>query len=569
VRRNKAPPPLQAEKLKRRLSRAPESVEAIQEGFGLARGFARVVAAAGLIRNLVFVVVAAAILVFLWLEVRDTSIFIEPINVPTALVERGLTSIVLTDKVVDRIGGIAREMGNPADAPEIRATADVPEFRVITFGPSLQSVGRQVRRAIGRTDTRIAGAVTRSESAWHVAMRDVASHVVAESDIPNIEPLQDAVVEAAAIAVLRISSPELLMNYQYQTYFRTRDPAALARLEATLNVLEGTAGERSAKRVRYLRALVSFERGDFRAAQESYLRMAKDYPGWTKAKSMAAMAAMAGGQYDDAIAILNEIVRSDETDSNVLSHAATTLANLGRHRDAFGLALRAMRSDPTFDLARVSAAEILCSGLHRPHEGIALLNDWTPKATSALIQARVALAQCYWAQGDLGRLQEVREVLQRQFPGAVDLPYILATEAELRGNWLGARRLYEEAYLAMDRADFSAVTEVDVPRVLLKEGNATAAIPLLMHTLAVAPYRVEGRFLLGKAYAMSGQLVAADAEYAKVVAADPDDAAALKEWGEVLAKLGRPDDAGGKATLANEAAKRLTVPLEVPILPKP
>jgi tetratricopeptide (TPR) repeat protein len=569
VRRNKAPPPLQAEKLKRRLSRAPESVEAIQEGFGLARGFARVVAAAGLIRNLVFVVVAAAILVFLWLEVRDTSIFIEPINVPTALVERGLTSIVLTDKVVDRIGGIAREMGNPADAPEIRATADVPEFRVITFGPSLQSVGRQVRRAIGRTDTRIAGAVTRSESAWHVAMRDVASHVVAESDVPNIEPLQEAVVEAAAVAVLRISSPDLLMNYQYDTFNRTRDPAALVRLEDTLNFLEGRSDERTSRRVRYVRALLSFERGDFRSARESYTRMAKDYPGWTKAKSMAAMAAMAGGQYDDANIILDEIVQSNETDSNTLTHAASTLEGLGRYQDAFGLTLRAMRSDPDNEIARWLNAEILCIGLHRPSEAVALLNGWTPKETNVLVRRRVALALCYLAQGDLGRLQEIREMQQRQFPDTTDTNYVMAMEAELRGKWRDARAFYEKSYSIVGRTDTKADEVIDVSRVLLKEGSAAAAIPLLKDALADAPYKVDGRVLLAKAYAMSGQLVAADAEYAKVVAADPDDAVALEEWSEVLAKLGRPDDASVKATLANEAAKRLTVPLEVPILRKP
>ena len=567
MRRNAGTPDPRAEKLKRRLSRHSETGKSHGSERIVSHLHVRVIAVSTLLRNVAFLVVLAAILVYLWRAVQDNSIYVESISVPPTLADRGITSSLITNRVVDRIGRMARdvrESSNQADAPEVRSLADIPEFRVFTFGPTLQSLGRQVRSAVGKSDTRIAGSVTRNETAWYVTARNAETHVVAAMEVPDVEPLAEVIAEAAAIAVLRVGSPRTLMSYQYATYKRLLDPVALNSLESTLNFRENVAGASEDREIRYMRAVLTFERGDFGSAREAFLRLAHDYPGWTKVKSMAAMAATASGRQNEANALLNEIILSTETHPSTLASVAETLRNLGRARDALELAARSMQSDPSYENARILAADIL-NTLHRPNEAIRLLDNWKPTSVRNQVWVYGVLGESYRMQGELSLLQEVRERLARQFPNDLQSLNVAGMEAELRGDWSVARGLYQ----GLATRDPGSGLEVAVARVLLKEGNAAAATPILEQFLRTMPADVEGRFLLGRAHAMSGQFAAAGTDYEGVIALDQDHVEALKEWSDALMRLGRRDESHGKAILAREAAKRLAVPLNVPIPRRP
>ena len=376
------PPTSRAAELKRRLGtgRGDDELRGTQRAEG--RLWSRLVSLSVVARAAVVVAIAVAAALLVWREVDDTSAYLEPINVPAALDEHGLTSVVLTRQVVDRIGEIVREMGDPYDALELRVTTEVPEFRIVTFGPSMQSIGREIRRATGRTERRISGAVVRDDTGWHVTMRNSATHLASTAAVVHDDRWQSRLVDAAALGVLRLTNAELLMEYQYSVYNRTLDPSALDPLEATVEFRERVAGERADPYVRHIRALVSFERGDFDRAQSLWLRLAQDYPDRPRYKSLAAMAARVAGRVDEANALLTAIVQANQSRSRQVMHASSELIALGRASDALTLCLQSLRADPTNFYPRLVAARAL-NELHRPAEAVAVLGTWTPKSRKA------------------------------------------------------------------------------------------------------------------------------------------------------------------------------------------
>ena len=137
---------------------------------------------------------------------------------------------------------------------------------------------------------------------------------------------------------------------------------------------------------------------------------------------------------------------------------------------------------------------------------------------------------------------------------------------ELRGDLPQAL----DAYAAL-RGDLTTDlgSQLGQGRVLVKLGRPADALPFLDRHMQREPWSVEGRRWRGRAHAMSGRFGAADAEYAKAIAADRDHVAALHDWADALGKAGRPNDAKARLALAAEAEKRLAIPIEIPPSRKP
>jgi tetratricopeptide (TPR) repeat protein len=559
------PPTPSATQLKRRLA-APGGDDG-QPGKTRAgrHWLSRIVSISVAARSLILVAVVVAAAVFVWREVDDSSIHVEPISVPVALAERGLTSSVATAQVVDRIGEIVREMGSPESAPQLRVASEVPEFRIVTFGPSLQAIGREIRRATGHPDTSIAGAITLDGTGMHVTMRKPAARLATTLDTPDDSKWQTRAVDAAAIGVLRLTEPELLMNYQYTQYNRTIDPAALAELEKTVEFYERSMGGRGDRHVRHFRALLSLEQGDFANAELLWRQLGREYPDWTLYNSFAAAAAVAAGRVDEANALLTTIVHSDipEPRPGMLAHTAAMLAMTGRNGDALTVCIRSLRTGASAK-SRYMAAYALRQ-LHRPAEAVAVLENWVPPHTEDFVHAQGFLADAYADLGDAAHVSEIRKRLQRDFPNDITTQKIVAADAETRGDLVAALAAYAAIHGDLT-SDLGA--QFGQGRVLVKMGRPKEALPFLERHLQREPLSIEGHYWRARALANAGQGAAALAAYAALIARDPDNVAALNEWADALDRAGRPDEGIAKRALATAAQRRLAIPVNLPTLPR-
>ncbi len=503
--------------------------------------------------------------VFVWREVDDASIPVEPISVPVALAERGFTSSVATAQVVDRIGEIVREMGSPESAPQLRVASEVPEFRIVTFGPSLQAIGREIRRATGRPDTNISGAVTLDGTGMHVTMRKPAARVATTLDTPDDSQWQMRLVDAAAIGGLRLTEPELLMNYQYTRYNRTIDSAALAELERTVEFYERSLGGRSDRHVRHFRALLSLEHGDFANAELLWRQLGREHPDWTLYNSFAAAAAIASGRIDEANALVTMIVQSDrpEPRPGMLSHTALMLGMLGRNGDALTLCIRSLHTG-TSAKSRYMAAYFLRQ-LHRPAEAVALLENWVPLHTEDFVHAQGFLVDAYADLGDAAHVGEIRTLLQRDFSNDITTRKVVAINAETRGELAAAL-----AAFASIQGDLTSDLGANLGqgRVLVKMGRPVEALTFLERHLEREPLSPEGHYWRARALANSGQTAAALSAYTRLIAMDPDNVAALNEWAAILDRTGSRDEATAKRGLAAAAQGRLALPISLPTLPR-
>ncbi len=549
-----------AERLKQRLAGVTTARSSSGKGSTAVRVIGHFVAATTLFRNLVFGAVAIVAAAFIWHEVRDDSVYVEPITVPPSLAQLGVTPDALAALIVDRVGRIVTELGAVPNllVPETRASRDVREIHVLTIGPSLQVVGRQIRRLFGYSDTRITGIVTQSDRGWRISMRDPSTHLVADAGVLEADSVPGALVEAGAVSLLRITNPQLILQYQYNHFYTARDAATLRQLEQTVDFLEQAAGMRGSREVRDYRGNIALWRGDFATTLEVYSHLALDYPSKGQYQLHAAEAALHLGRFDGASIRLDEFIRSSESDPMLFPMAGELALGLGRWRDALDLVKRARRADPKNENVLWVAGEAL-NGLHRPRETIALLDGWAMKSLDWFVSQQATLAASYAATNDVVRLREIAGVLTRDFPDSSDTWRVAGRLAELQGNLIEARGWYERlSHEKLQENDSTLVADI-----MVKEGKVEAAIPRIESYVNAWPWLADGHHSLARALAASGRMVKADTEYAEVIRRDPDNVQALKEWSEVLAKLGQRAEAKLKLAVAKDAEQRLAIPLDI------
>jgi tetratricopeptide (TPR) repeat protein len=201
------------------------------------------------------------------------------------------------------------------------------------------------------------------------------------------------------------------------------------------------------------------------------------------------------------------------------------------------------------------------NGLHRPREAIALLDGWAMKSVDWFVSQQATLAASFAATKDVPRLGEVRALMLRDFPDSADTWRVAGRFAELQGNLSEARAWYERIAREKLTGNEQALR---IAGILTREGNAEAAIPVIEAYLKSRPWDVEAQHMLGRALAAAGRTALAATVYAKVIGLDADNVEALKEWADMLARLGRDSDAKSKLELVNAAERRLAVPLDIP-----
>lgn len=276
------------------------------------------------------------------------------------------------------------------------------------------------------------------------------------------------------------------------------------RLETANRIIDSLTDEPAMAGL--LRARIKLERGDPQGALEDYQESFKTFPSNAVARYLAGRAAVEVGEFDLALEMFQDALRSEPTATDAGFVLAQMLAAEGRYGWAMdALSFRSARS-PNGDplalrmLARLAAA----ASSHKYAEGLrALLSE--------------SLAWVGFAMAD--QAHDVETVLGAQ--AAID--YLDGiTELEDPG--------YHEAFSAWYRLAF----EVD------REDEARKRLAAL---LAAHPEDAGARIVEARALVGDDDLAGAVAAYQKSIELSDASNVPHYEIGQVLAKLGRTDEA--------------------------
>lgn len=335
-----------------------------------------------------------------------------------------------------------------------------------------------------------------------------------------------------------------------------------------------------------IRGRIQLERGDARAALESFEQGIRNWPNNAGARYLAGLAAQKLGDYDRAISELREAMRID----NVGTDAARVLARLhyqrGEWQDAIKAAHAALRRPGG------KTADTLIVGVR----SFAAIKQWSDARTTAnaLIQlpgekavgvaelAGVERAAAGPAQAvavirksgvdltDPANEVALRALVENSFAsdkGAAALTAVDAALAkhgdraslhELRGYTLGRLERTDEA-----KAEFAKALDLDPKNAAAtgalatlrgREGNRAGAIELYDAAAKLAEPPEPYSYLAAQLVLAAGDTAGAEARLREVVRRDPGNVGARNDLAWLLAEKGADLDA---ALALAEAAKRI------------
>ena len=178
-----------------------------------------------------FIVAAIVIALFVALKATmNTAVRFEPISVPKALADRGLTGEVVAQRIIDETVRIrerptSMRIGNFLSSPIERA---LPKVETPVGGFSLAPVVSYLRELLGVTDTRVAGEIVatlgpvirtgvqspQQHTKYTLSMRVVDRVIVGVRTKPNEDI--DALITEAAFQLMEKLHPFLLAAYYYR-----------------------------------------------------------------------------------------------------------------------------------------------------------------------------------------------------------------------------------------------------------------------------------------------------------------------------------------------------------------
>jgi Flp pilus assembly protein TadD len=147
-------------------------------------------------------------------------------------------------------------------------------------------------------------------------------------------------------------------------------------------------------------------------------------------------------------------------------------------------------------------------------------------------------------RGDMARADTALNELAAKHPGRVETALARAAVAMSRGQHAQAVDAYRKAFSLEE----SSANALALAAAYLTAGDAAKAASLLESWVDKRPHDLVVQKAQAEAQFRAGQLAAARRSYARVVAADPDDAGVLNNYANLLLQLG---DAG-----ASDAARK-------------
>ena len=497
-----------------------------------------------------------ALAIAFWREVRNDTVFLEPIEVPDEIDREGFHPAVVASHLLDAAVAMQqRGSGWRRRRPleNVAAAADMQ-------GPggyfSIRAIVKSARAMLGRPATRISGDITRRDGGYLLCLRVGGRAIEAVGGPHAPAPDIGQLIHDGAQDLLQTVDPFALASYLFNgPEAGTAAPNTMRLVQAVLRT--DHADDRAWALSLWASVLLGQGREDeamdkYRAALDADERIGSQHALENLAKMM-----VRHGQEDAALALVDGIAARSPPQLENLVAATVAYGRLGRWSRALDTAEAALRHNHHSVLAHQVHGFAL-GGLHRYDEGIAALKhsrdlDRANSSTEFLLT---------WLLATAGQADEAMRIAGdaiARIPGGHHQQMALGF-AQL------ARGLPAEACASFERADRSwpmfEICKLGWGEALLANGQADAALARFEEAVALNPHLGQAWRGCGCALVALGRPGDALPKIERAVAEDGNDPASFRAWAAALTAQGRGDEARGKAAQADAIAHRSTAPAQ-------
>ena len=503
---------------------------------------------------LLFFIIALAI-AFLR-EVRNDTVFLEPIEVPSELDRQGFHPAVIAAHLLDEAVAMQqrgsgwrrrRPLENIAAAADIQAPGGYLSIRAIV---------KSARAMVGRPATRISGDITRKSSGYLLRLR-VGGRVIEAVGGPHAPaPDVDQLLHDGAQDLLQAVDPFALASYFFNgPEAGTAAPNTMRLVQAVLRT--DHIDDRAWALSLWASVLLGTGEGHEEEAMEKY-RAALDADeriGSQHALENLAKMMVRHGHETEALALIDSIAARRPIHLENLVAAAVAYGRLGRWNRALATAELALRHHHHSVLAHQVHGFAL-GGLHRYDEAIAALKhsrdlDRANSATEFLLA---------WVLTMVGRSDEAMRIAA---DAVARIPAGHHQQTALGFAQLALARP-AEACASFERADRSwpmfEICKLGWGDALLVNGEAEAAVAKFEAAIALNPHLGQAWRGCGRAFMALGRYDEALPMFERAVREDDNDPATYRAWAEALHALGRDNEAQAKRVAADTHAARNAAP---------
>jgi Flp pilus assembly protein TadD len=463
------------------------------------------------ILNIAFVLAILIFIPVLASQFLRNPVLIEPISVPKALQQRGLTPEVVANRLWDGLRDatiLARTSKASVDAiPDSQRV----QFSVPEVGLSMDSIVRQARQFFNIYQTRIAGEFICADTACTPEGMRLRLRVMrGSSEVIDLPPMgsQDtrAYFTAAATEVLQ-----------------TLDPfVAIAAISATEPMRAVTMARRlirqhhpDAKWAYMLIGNIRSEHGDDRAAWPEYQAAVALDPKFAVARANLAGVLRRLGDPVAARRIYDELAAEQPDSAKPYEGYGELAAAAGDTDGAIALFEKAAELDPT------SAHYFSRIGMLEQARGnMDAARDWFRRALAidpAHILATTALLRDYLSQGDFAGALPMLRAASQHAPG----------DALAQGTYAFALMLTDQPGPALEAFERALMVTPDDPEILFEAGKlllaldrVPEALARLDRAIALDPYNPAPLMSRGTALAVAGQNEAARHDFERIIEVD-------------------------------------------------
>ena len=512
-----------------------------------------------LIVSVVLIVVIVALVIAFVREIRRDTLQIEGFAVPKDLADRGYSSTVIAEQILDEIRKIQGSLHDATGTRRLESVSALPDFQVAAGGLSMKAVVRYARRLLDLPDNRIGGELMRDQTSLRIVLRiqdnarlQVKQAVREDGDIGRL-------LEEAGRIIAQVSDPLVLANYLYRQEFPSK------RFDRTLAAIDYILTHPPASddwQAYELLGLTRTAEGRTAEALKAYARALELRPDQQGIRGDMALALDAAGRRAEAIALLRESARLPGIGADQLVEIGSAMLYLGDFGEMHDVGRRALQADPKNATAYALIAYALVRK-HRPQEALRAYEQGRTLARDFDFDARwggiettslIALGRADEAL----RIAETRSVTQWENPWH---SYSRALAAAALGRHAEAVNAYPKLLDEELPLDGIHVSWADS---LLALGEIESAKAHYETAIELSPNLASAHLGLARVRVASGDPAGALPEFAKAARLDADDVRIRRERVAALDVLGRAQDAAADRAAAGEIEARLAKPLQFP-----